>query len=76
MINCVDFGDLILHCVTIFKNLIKLENFTKIILNIFYRRIPRYKFYTKSWLQLLVNDNKNIWWLEMMINQFTVGGQK
>ena len=61
MINCVDFGDLILHCVTIFQKFDKIRKFYQN--NFKYILVDEFQdtnFIQNLWLQLLVNDNKNI----------------
>ena len=61
MMNCVDFGDLILHCVTIFQKFDKIRKFYQN--NFKYILVDEFQdtnFIQNLWLQLLVNDNKNI----------------
>ena len=59
--NCVDFGDLILHCVTIFKNFKEIqESFKK---NFKYILVDEYQdtnYVQNLWLNLITNDSKNI----------------
>ena len=61
LMNCVDFGDLILHCVTIFKNFKEIqENFKK---NFKYILVDEYQdtnYVQNLWLNLITNDSKNI----------------
>ena len=61
VMNCVDFGDLILHCVTIFQKFDKIRKFYQH--NFKYILVDEFQdtnFIQNLWLQLLVNDNKNI----------------
>ena len=61
LMNCVDFGDLILHCVTIFKNFKEIqETFKK---NFKYILVDEYQdtnYVQNLWLSLITNDSKNI----------------
>ena len=61
LMNCVDFGDLILHCVTIFKNFKEIqESFKK---NFKYILVDEYQdtnYVQNLWLNLITNDSKNI----------------
>ena len=61
LMNCVDFGDLILHCVTIFKNFREIqESFKK---NFKYILVDEYQdtnYVQNLWLNLITNDSKNI----------------
>ena len=61
LMNCVDFGDLILHCVTIFKNFQEIqESFKK---NFKYILVDEYQdtnYVQNLWLNLITNDSKNI----------------
>ena len=60
-LNCVDFGDLILHCITIFKKdkslRIKYQNLFKYILVDEYQDINNVQ---QSWLEIFYQGNKNI----------------
>ena len=61
MMNCVDFGDLILHCVTIFQKFDKIRKFYQN--NFKYILVDEFQdtnFIQNLWLKLLVNDSKNI----------------
>ena len=61
LMNCVDFGDLILHCVTIFNNFKEIqESFKK---NFKYILVDEYQdtnYVQNLWLNLITNDSKNI----------------
>jgi DNA helicase-2/ATP-dependent DNA helicase PcrA len=61
LMNCVDFGDLILHCVTIFKNFKEIqESYKK---NFKYILVDEYQdtnYVQNLWLNLITNDSKNI----------------
>ena len=61
LMNCVDFGDLILHCVTIFQNFKEIqESFKK---NFKYILVDEYQdtnYVQNLWLNLITNDSKNI----------------
>ena len=61
LMNCVDFGDLIVHCVTIFKNFQEIqESFKK---NFKYILVDEYQdtnYVQNLWLNLITNDSKNI----------------
>ena len=61
LMNCVDFGDLILHCVTIFKNFKEIqESFKK---NFKYILVDEYQdtnYVQNLWLNLITNESKNI----------------
>src|SRR5210317_2071050 len=61
LMNCVDFGDLILHCVTIFNNFKEIqETFKK---NFKYILVDEYQdtnYVQNLWLSLITNDSKNI----------------
>ena len=61
VMNCVDFGDLILHCVTIFQKFDKIRKFYQH--NFKYILVDEFQdtnFIQNLWLQLLVNDSRNI----------------
>ena len=61
VMNCVDFGDLILHCVTIFKNFKEIQNTFK--RNFKYILVDEFQdtnFIQNLWLNLITNDSKNI----------------
>ena len=61
LMNCVDFGDLILHCVFIFNNFKEIqESFKK---NFKYILVDEYQdtnYVQNLWLNLITNDSKNI----------------
>ncbi len=61
VMNCVDFGDLILHCVTIFK---KYENIKKLYqTNFKYILVDEFQdtnYIQNLWLKLLINKDQNI----------------
>jgi len=61
IMNCVDFGDLILHCVTIFKNFKEIQNIFK--KNFKYILVDEFQdtnYIQNLWLNLIVNDHNNI----------------
>ena len=61
LMNCVDFGDLILYCVTIFKNFKEIQEIFK--KNFKYILVDEYQdtnYVQNLWLSLITNDSKNI----------------
>ena len=59
-LNSCDFGDLILHSLKILEKNVDIRDLYKKILNIFCRWVPRYKFCSSKWLNLLVGNDQNI----------------
>ena len=61
MMNCVDFGDLILHCVTIFKNFKEIrESFKRNFKYILVDEFQDTNFIQNLWLNYITGDTKNI----------------
>ena len=59
--NCVDFGDLILHCVTIFKNFRDIQNIFK--KNFKYILVDEFQdtnYIQNLWLNLITDEHNNI----------------
>ena len=76
ILNSCDFGDLILHCVTMFENNsdileLYLQNFKYILVD----EYQDSNHIQSKWLNLLAKKNNNICCVGMMINQFIVGGE-
>ena len=59
--NCVDFGDLILHCVTIFKNFSDIQNtFKKNFKYILVDEFQDTNYIQNLWLNLITDEHNNI----------------
>ena len=61
VMNCVDFGDLILHCVTIFKNFSDIQNtFKKNFKYILVDEFQDTNYIQNLWLNLITDEHNNI----------------
>ena len=61
VMNCVDFGDLILHCITIFKNFKEIQNvFKKNFKYILVDEFQDTNFIQNLWLNLITDNHNNI----------------
>ena len=61
LMNCVDFGDLILHCVSIFRNFPEIrESFKRNFKYILVDEFQDTNFIQNLWLNLITSDTKNI----------------
>ena len=61
VMNCVDFGDLILHCVTIFKNFEEIrQSFRRNFKYILVDEFQDTNFIQNLWLNYITGDTKNI----------------
>jgi len=61
IMNCVDFGDLILHCVTIFKNFTDIQNtFKKNFKYILVDEFQDTNYIQNLWLNLITDEHNNI----------------
>ena len=61
IMNCVDFGDLILHCITIFKNFPEIQNiFKKSFKYILVDEFQDTNFIQNLWLNLITDSHNNI----------------